>query len=72
MEQISGLLYGFSVALTWSNLLFCFLGALVGTLVGVLPGLGPAATVALLLPLTFKLDPVSAIIMLSGIFYGAM
>ena len=72
MEQISGLLYGFSVALTWSNLLFCFLGALVGTLVGVLPGLGPAATVALLLPLTFKLEPVSAIIMLAGIFYGAM
>ncbi len=72
MEQISGLLYGFSVALTWSNLLFCLLGALVGTLVGVLPGLGPAATVALLLPLTFKLDPVSAIIMLAGIFYGAM
>jgi len=72
MEQISGLLYGFSIALTWSNLLFCFLGALVGTLVGVLPGLGPAATVALLLPLTFKLEPVSAIIMLAGIFYGAM
>ncbi len=72
MEQISGLLYGFSVALTWSNLLFCLLGALVGTLVGVLPGLGPAATVALLLPLTFKLEPVSAIIMLAGIFYGAM
>ena len=72
MEQISGLLYGFSVALTWSNLFFCFLGALVGTLVGVLPGLGPAATVALLLPITFKLEPVSAIIMLAGIFYGAM
>jgi len=72
MEQISGLLYGFSVALTWSNLFFCFLGALVGTLVGVLPGLGPAATVALLLPITFKLQPVSAIIMLAGIFYGAM
>jgi len=72
MEQISGLLYGFSVALTWSNLLFCFLGALAGTLVGVLPGLGPAATVALLLPITFKLEPVSGIIMLAGIFYGAM
>jgi len=72
MEQISGLLYGFSVALTWSNLFFCFLGALVGTLVGVLPGLGPAATVALLLPITFKLEPVSGIIMLAGIFYGAM
>ena len=72
MEQISGLLYGFSIALTWNNLFFCFLGALVGTLVGVLPGLGPAATVALLLPITFKLEPVSAIIMLAGIFYGAM
>jgi putative tricarboxylic transport membrane protein len=72
MEQISGLLYGFSVALTWSNLSFCFIGAFVGTLVGVLPGLGPAATVALLLPLTYKLEPVSAIIMLAGIFYGAM
>jgi putative tricarboxylic transport membrane protein len=72
MEQISGLLYGFSVALTWANLFFCFLGALVGTMVGVLPGLGPAATVALLLPITFKLEPVSGIIMLAGIFYGAM
>jgi putative tricarboxylic transport membrane protein len=72
MEQISGLLFGFSVALTWSNLFFCFLGALVGTMVGVLPGLGPAATVALLLPITFKLEPVSGIIMLAGIFYGAM
>ncbi len=72
MEQVSGLLYGFSIALTWQNLFFCLLGTIVGTLVGVLPGLGPAATVALLLPITFKLEPVSAIIMLAGIFYGAM
>lgn len=72
MEQLSGLLYGFSIALTWQNLFYCFLGTLVGTLVGVLPGLGPAATVALLLPVTFKLPPVAAIIMLAGIFYGAM
>lgn len=72
MEQISGLLYGFSIALTWQNLFYCFLGTLAGTLVGVLPGLGPAATVALLLPITFKLPPVSGIIMLAGIFYGAM
>ena len=72
MEQISGLFYGFSIALTWQNLFFCLLGALVGTLVGVLPGLGPAATVALLLPVTFKMPPVTAIIMLAGIFYGAM
>jgi putative tricarboxylic transport membrane protein len=72
MDQISGLVYGFSIALTWQNLFFCLLGTVVGTLVGVLPGLGPAATVALLLPITFKLQPVSAIIMLAGIFYGAM
>jgi putative tricarboxylic transport membrane protein len=72
LEQLTGLFYGFSIALTWQNLTYCLLGTLVGTLVGVLPGLGPAATVALLLPITFKLPPVSAIIMLSGIFYGAM
>jgi putative tricarboxylic transport membrane protein len=72
LEQLTGLYYGFSIALTWQNLTYCFLGTLVGTLVGVLPGLGPAATVALLLPITFKLPPVSAIIMLAGIFYGAM
>jgi putative tricarboxylic transport membrane protein len=63
---------GFSVALTPSNLLFCFLGALVGTLVGVLPGLGPVGAVAFLLSLTFKMEPASAIIMLAGIYYGAM
>jgi putative tricarboxylic transport membrane protein len=54
------------------NLLFCFLGVLMGTLVGVLPGLGPTAAIALLLPNTFHVQPVSAIIMLAGIYYGAM
>ena len=54
------------------NLFYCFLGVLIGTLVGVLPGLGPAAAMALLLPATFKVAPVSAIIMLAGIYYGAM
>ncbi len=63
---------GFSVALTPINLLFCFLGSLVGTLVGVLPGLGPVGAVAFLLSLTFKMEPASAIIMLAGIYYGAM
>ena len=63
---------GFSVALTPINLLFCFLGAVVGTLVGVLPGLGPVGAVAFLLSLTFKMEPASAIIMLAGIYYGAM
>jgi putative tricarboxylic transport membrane protein len=63
---------GFAVALTPQNLLYCFIGCLWGTVVGVLPGLGPLAGLTLLLPLTFKLDPASALIMLAGIFYGAM
>ncbi len=61
---------GFSTALSLVNLAYCFLGVLVGTLIGVLPGIGPVAAVAMLLPLTFNLDPVGAIIMLSGIYYG--
>ena len=71
MEFVSNLAIGFSVALTPANLAFAFLGAMVGTLIGVLPGIGPIATIAMLLPLTFKLDPVGGLIMLSGIFYGA-
>jgi len=63
---------GFSVALEPANLFFCFIGVFVGTFVGVLPGLGPVATIALLLPLTFKMAPATAIIMLAGIYYGAM
>ena len=72
MDILSNIGLGFSVALTPANLLFCFLGALVGTLVGVLPGLGPVGAVAFLLSLTFKMEPASAIIMLAGIYYGAM
>src|SRR6187455_3229642 len=71
MELLQNLSLGFAVALTPANLLFCFAGALIGTLIGVLPGIGPIATIAMLLPVTFKLDPVSGLIMLSGIFYGA-
>jgi len=63
---------GFQVALQPANLFFCFLGVLIGTLVGVLPGLGPVAAISLLLPTTFHVTPVSAIIMLAGIYYGAM
>ncbi len=63
---------GFGVALSPLNLLCAALGALIGTAIGVLPGLGPPATVALLLPVTYKMEPASAIIMLAGIFYGAM
>src|SRR5262249_9175499 len=62
---------GFGVALTGWNITLCLIGALVGTLVGVLPGLGPLATIAMLLPITFGLPPVGALIMLAGIYYGA-
>src|SRR5580765_3855638 len=71
MEFFDNLAIGFGVALTPANLGFAFLGAMVGTLIGVLPGIGPIATIAMLLPLTFHLEPVSGLIMLAGIFYGA-
>jgi putative tricarboxylic transport membrane protein len=71
-ESLSSLAHGFSIALQPQNLLYCFIGVTMGTLVGVLPGIGPTATIALLLPATFKLDPIAALIMLSGICYGAM
>ena len=71
-ESLASLLYGFNIALQPQNLLYCFIGVTMGTLVGVLPGIGPTATIALLLPATFSLNPISAIIMLSGICYGAM
>jgi putative tricarboxylic transport membrane protein len=70
-DLFNNLTHGFSVAVTLENLVFCFVGALLGTLVGVLPGLGPVATLAILLPVTFNLDPVGALIMLAGIYYGA-
>ena len=71
MDVASGLIQGFSVALAPGNLMWCFVGCFLGTVVGIMPGLGPAATIAMLLPLTFKMDPTSAIIMLAGIYYGA-
>ena len=71
MEMLDNLLLGFSVASLPINLAFCFLGVLLGTLIGVLPGIGPLATISVLLPLTFGLPPVTSLIMLSGIFYGA-
>ena len=71
MEILANLALGFGVALTPTNLLFCLIGALVGTLVGVLPGLGPVATLSMLLPVTYYLEPVTALIMLAGIYYGA-
>ena len=71
MEVLNHLLLGLESALTLTNLGYCFLGVLIGTFVGVLPGLGPVATLALLLPITYALDPTSAIIMLAGIYYGS-
>jgi putative tricarboxylic transport membrane protein len=72
VEAIEQLALGFSIALTLQNLGLAFVGVLIGTMVGILPGIGPSAGVALALPLTFGLEPVSAIIMLAGIYYGAM
>ena len=72
MDIFQSVLYGFQVALQPLNLIYCFFGVMIGTLVGVLPGLGPAAAIALLLPTTFKATPVSGVIMLAGIYYGAM
>jgi len=72
VDWIQNIAYGFQVALQPANLVYCFMGTLIGTLVGVLPGLGPAAAIALLLPSTFHATPVSATIMLAGIYYGAM
>ncbi|WP_454684581.1 tripartite tricarboxylate transporter permease [Ancylobacter moscoviensis] len=71
MEIFDNLALGFSVAVTFQNIFYCFIGVLLGTLIGVLPGLGPVPTIAMLLPITFGLPPVSALIMLSGIYYGA-
>ena len=72
MSGIEGLLHGLSVAVTPQALLFALLGTVVGTLIGVLPGIGPALTIALLLPITYSLEPESAFIMFAGIYYGAM
>lgn len=71
MEFLEGLIIGFSVATTFVNLSLCFFGALVGTFVGIMPGLGASATIAILLPLTFGLNPASAIIMMAGIYSGS-
>jgi putative tricarboxylic transport membrane protein len=71
MDLFNNLIFGFTVALTLQNLWFCFIGVFLGTLIGVLPGIGPLATIAMLLPITFNVPPVAALIMLAGIYYGA-
>jgi putative tricarboxylic transport membrane protein len=71
MELFHNLIFGFSIALSMQNLFYCFMGCLLGTLIGVLPGIGPVATVAMLMPMTFTLPPVAALIMMAGIYYGS-
>ncbi|WP_306753766.1 tripartite tricarboxylate transporter permease [Paracoccus actinidiae] len=71
MDLLSNLALGFGVASSLENLAFCLIGVLLGTLIGVLPGIGATATIAMLLPITFQLEPVSSLIMLAGIYYGA-
>src|SRR5690348_1670774 len=71
MDIIHNLGIGLSAAATPINLVFCLFGCLIGTLIGVLPGIGPIATIAMLLPVTFSLSPLGALIMLAGIYYGA-
>lgn len=71
MDLVSNLALGFATAASPANLLFCLIGVLLGTLIGVLPGIGATATIAMLLPITFQLEPVSSLIMLAGIYYGA-
>jgi putative tricarboxylic transport membrane protein len=72
MELIDNLAFGFSVALSPTTLLYCFIGVTFGTFIGVLPGIGPLATIGLLLPITFHLSPIEGIVMLAGIYYGAL
>jgi len=69
--SLTDLWYGFGVAFQWQNIVYCFLGVFIGNMVGVLPGMGPLATISILLPLTFGMKPVAAILMIAGVYYGA-
>ena len=71
MESLNALLNGFSIAFSLSNITYCFIGCLLGTLIGILPGIGPAATIALLFPIATRLNPIGAMVMLAGLYYGA-
>src|SRR6195256_5361368 len=72
VETFNNLLLGFSVALQPQILMYAFIGCLIGTLVGMLPGVGPLAGISMLLPATFGLDPIIAMVLLAGVYYGAM
>jgi putative tricarboxylic transport membrane protein len=71
MELFNNLIFGFGVAVSFQNLVYCLIGVSIGTLIGVLPGIGPLGTIAILLPITYSVPPVGALIMLAGIYYGA-
>ena len=71
MDLVNNITLGFQTAFTFANLFYCLIGVFLGTLIGVLRGLGPTATIAMLLPLTFALPPISSLIMLAGIYYGS-
>jgi putative tricarboxylic transport membrane protein len=71
MDLFANLALGFDTAFTLQNLIYCLIGCVLGTLIGVLPGLGPIATIAMLLPATYALPPIAALIMLAGIYYGS-
>ncbi|WP_377887613.1 tripartite tricarboxylate transporter permease [Alkalihalobacillus sp. R86527] len=72
MDTISNMLYGFQVVLTFQNILFVFIGVLAGTLIGMLPGLGPISAIAIMIPLSYGMDPSSALILMAGVYYGAV
>jgi putative tricarboxylic transport membrane protein len=70
METLNHIINGFGVALTPINLWYTFVGVLIGTIVGILPGIGPSASIALLIPVTYGMDPASGLIMMAGVYYG--
>ena len=72
MDTISNMLYGFQVVLTFQNIMFVFIGVLAGTLIGMLPGLGPISAIAIMIPLSYGMDPASALILMAGVYYGAV
>ena len=72
MDTFESILYGFQVALTWQNIMFVFIGVLAGTIIGMLPGLGPISAIAVMIPLSYGMDPASALILMAGVYYGAI
>lgn len=70
--MLDSILYGFQVALTPQNIMFAFIGVLIGTIIGMLPGLGPITAIAIMIPLSYGMDPASALILMAGVYYGAV